>query len=172
MINERYSIIYSSRTGNTKKLAEAIYNVLPQNSCDYYGEVDKIEDELSEVLYIGFWTEKGDADLQTIELLKQLKNKKIFLFGTAGFGESEKYFQNIINNIKKNIDNSNTIIGTFMCQGKMPISVRKRYEKQKQELSRANIDNLIENFDKALSHPNQVDLEKLENIIQNNYSKN
>ena len=35
-----------------------------------------------------------------------------------------------------------------------------------------NIDNLIENFDKALSHPNQVDLEKLENIIQNNYSKN
>ena len=26
MINERYSIIYSSRTGNTKKLAEAIYN--------------------------------------------------------------------------------------------------------------------------------------------------
>ena len=44
-----------------------------------------------------------------------------------------------------------------MCQGKMPISVRKRYEKQKQELSRENIDNLIE---------------KLENIIQNNYSKN
>ena len=172
MKRERYSIIYSSKTGNTKKLAEAIYNTLPQNKCDYYGTVDKIDDVLSNVIYIGFWTEKGNADHLTIDFLNKLKNKKIFLFGTAGYGESEKYFEGIINNVKKNIDSSNTIIGTFMCQGKMPISVRKRYEKQKQELSRANIDNLIENFDKALSHPNQVDLEKLENIIQNNYSKN
>ena len=31
MKRERYSIIYSSKTGNTKKLAEAIYNTLPQN---------------------------------------------------------------------------------------------------------------------------------------------
>ena len=168
---ERYSIIYSSKTGNTKKLAEAIYNTLPQNKCDYYGTVDKIDDVLSNVIYIGFWTEKGNADHLTIDFLNKLKNKKIFLFGTAGYGESEKYFEGIINNVKKNIDSSNTIIGTFMCQGKMPISVRKRYEKQKKELSRANIDNLIENFDKALSHPNQLDLEKLENMIQNNYLK-
>lgn len=169
MINERYSIIYSSRTGNTKKLAEAIYNVLPQNSCDYYGEVDKIEDELSEVLYIGFWTEKGDADLQTIELLKQLKNKKIFLFGTAGYGESEKYFKNIINNVKRNIDSSNIIIGTFMCQGKMPVSVLERYKRMKEQKSfMFNIDNLIANFDKALSHPNENDIKKLEKTILNN----
>ena len=169
MINERYSIIYSSRTGNTKKLAEAIYNVLPQNSCDYYGEVDKIEDELSEVLYIGFWTEKGDADLQTIELLKQLKNKKIFLFGTAGYGESEKYFKNIVDNVKKNIDSSNTIIGTFMCQGKMPLSVLERYKRMKEQKSfMSNIDNLIANFDKALSHPNENDIKKLEKTILNN----
>ncbi len=166
-----YSIIYSSKTGNTKILAEKIYNILPKEQCTYYGNIADIDKTLSNILYIGFWTEKGTADLQTLTFLKNLKNKKIFLFGTAGFGESEKYFQNIINNIKKNIDSSNTIIGTFMCQGKMPISVRKRYEKQKQELSRANIDNLIENFDKALSHPNQLDLEKLENMIQNNYSK-
>ena len=169
MINERYSIIYSSRTGNTKKLAEAIYNVLPQNSCDYYGEVDKIEDELSEVLYIGFWTEKGDADLKTIELLKQLKNKKIFLFGTAGYGESEKYFKNIVDNVKKNIDSSNTIIGTFMCQGKMPLSVLERYKRMKEQKSfMFNIDNLIANFDKALSHPNENDIKKLEKTILNN----
>ena len=47
MKRERYSIIYSSKTGNTKKLAEAIYNTLPQNKCDYYGTVDKIDDVLS-----------------------------------------------------------------------------------------------------------------------------
>ena len=87
MKRERYSIIYSSKTGNTKKLAEAIYNTLPQNKCDYYGTVDKIDDVLSNVIYIGFWTEKGNADHLTIDFLNKLKNKKIFLFGTAGYGE-------------------------------------------------------------------------------------
>ena len=93
MKRERYSIIYSSKTGNTKKLAEAIYNTLPQNKCDYYGTVDKIDDVLSNVIYIGFWTEKGNADHLTIDFLNKLRNKKIFLFGTAGYGESEKYFE-------------------------------------------------------------------------------
>ena len=77
MKRERYSIIYSSKTGNTKKLAEAIYNTLPQNKCDYYGTVDKIDDVLSNVIYIGFWTEKGNADHLTIDFLNKLKNKKI-----------------------------------------------------------------------------------------------
>ena len=166
MKRERYSIIYSSKTGNTKKLAEAIYNTLPQNKCDYYGTVDKIDDVLSNVIYIGFWTEKGNADHLTIDFLNKLKNKKIFLFGTAGYGESEKYFEGIINNVKKNIDSSNTIIGTFMCQGKMPLSVRKRYEKMREQNNISlNIDKLIANFDKALSHPNKVDLKTLEQIV-------
>ena len=160
MKDERYSIIYSSKTGNTKKLAETIYNTLPQDKCNYYGTVDKVDSELSDVIYIGFWTEKGNADSLTIEFLKNIKNKKVFLFGTAGYGESEKYFANIINNVKKNIDKSNTIIGEFMCQGKMPLSVRERYEKMK-------VENLIRNFDKALSHPDQTDLKKLEEIIKN-----
>ena len=166
MRRERYSIIYSSKTGNTKKLAEAIYNTLPQNKCDYYGTVDKIDDVLSNVIYIGFWTEKGNADHLTIDFLNKLKNKKIFLFGTAGYGESEKYFEGIINNVKKNIDSSNTIIGTFMCQGKMPLSVRERYEKMREQNNISlNIDKLIANFDKALSHPNTDDLKTLEQIV-------
>ena len=166
MRRERYSIIYSSKTGNTKKLAEAIYNTLSQNKCDYYGTVDKIDDVLSNVIYIGFWTEKGNADHLTIDFLNKLKNKKIFLFGTAGYGESEKYFEGIINNVKKNIDSSNTIIGTFMCQGKMPLSVRKRYEKMREQNNISlNIDKLIANFDKALSHPNKEDLKALEQIV-------
>mgnify|MGYP001128430156 CR=1 FL=1 len=104
----------------------------------------------------------------SIDFLNKLKNKKIFLFGTAGYGESEKYFEGIINNVKKNIDSSNTIIGTFMCQGKMPLSVRERYEKMREQNNISlNIDKLIANFDKALSHPNTDDLKTLEQ--RNNY---
>ena len=168
MEKESYSIVYSSRTGNTKELAATIHKVLPPDSCLYYGTVDNVKDKLSKMIYIGFWTERGNADSLTIEFLKKLKNKKIFLFGTAGYGGSEDYFRNIINNVKKNIDSSNTLIGTFMCQGKMPLAVKERYENMaKQNNSSVDIDKLIRNFEKALSHPDITDLERLKATLEN-----
>ena len=112
MNDERYSIIYSSRTGNTRLLAEAIRESLPADLCDHFGtdEAGAVE---SEKLYVGFWTDKGTADEAALALLKRLKNKKIFLFGTAGFGESEAYFQKVLDRVKESIDESNSIIGTY-----------------------------------------------------------
>ena len=75
-------------------------------------------------------------------------------------------FQKILGNVKMSIDSSNTIVGEYMCQGKMPQSVRERYVKMKENPEHPdNIDALIENFDKALSHPDADDLERLKNII-------
>ena len=165
MGKERYSIVYSSSTGNTKKLADTIYAVLPKENCDYFG-APKEGGLYPEMLYIGFWTDKGNADKSTLTLLSTLKNKKIFLFGTAGFGGSEAYFQKILDHIKQSVDPSNTVVGEYMCQGKMPQSVRNRYMKMKaQPEYPANIDALIDNFDRALSHPDEDDLERLRKII-------
>ena len=115
---------------------------------------------------MGFWTNQGVADQATQQLLGQLKNRKVFLFGTAGFGGSEAYFQAILDKTKAFIDNSNTVIGTYMCQGKMPLSVRERYVKMREQPDHMpNIDAMIENFDKALSHPDANDLEKLAKLV-------
>ena len=95
MKNKKYSIVYSSLTGNTKMLADAIHGALPQDECEYFGEADTVIPS-SELLYIGFWTDKGNADTKTLQLLSQLKNKQIFLFGTAGFGGSDIYFRKIL----------------------------------------------------------------------------
>ena len=96
-----------------------------------------------------------------------MKNKKIFLFGTAGFGGSDAYFQKILGQVRQSIDPSNTIIGEYMCQGKMPQSVRERYVKMKENPEHpTNLDALIKNFDCALSHPDSDDLEKLRNLCR------
>ena len=165
MKNNKYSIIVSSLTGNTKMLADAIYDVLPKENCDFYG--DKTQIPQSKMLYIGFWTDKGSADCDTLKLLQSLKNRKVFLFGTAGFGGSDEYFKKILSRVKQSLDLSNVVVGEYMCQGKMPQSVRERYVKMK-ELTNApaNLDMLIANFDCALSHPDMDDLEKLKKIIK------
>lgn len=61
-----YTVVYNSLTGNTKLLADTIKNVLPDNDND-------------EIVFVGFWTDKGNADFKTIEYLKLLRNKKVFL---------------------------------------------------------------------------------------------
>lgn len=165
MKKETYAIIFSSLTGNTKKLADAIHEVLPKDECEYFGTTEAQVPQ-SELLYIGFWTDKGNADKNTLDLLPKLKHRRIFLFGTAGFGGSDIYFQKILGQVKQSIDSSNAVIGEYMCQGKMPQSVRERYIKMKEGPEHpANLDALIENFDCALSHPDMDDLERLKMII-------
>ena len=159
----KYSIIYSSRTGNTKLLADNLKKVLPRENCTYYGDVNEKALE-SDMIFIGFGTYKGECDENLSALLNKLNNKKVFLFGTAGFGESELYYQQILRRVEKYINDSNEIIGTYMCQGKMPMSVRSRYEsmldKQPEKMKE-----MIENFDKALNHPNEDDFMKLNDIL-------
>lgn len=59
---------------------------------------------------------------------------------------------------------SNTIVCTHMCQGKMPMSGRERYEKMlSAPIHAPNLEGMIENFDKALSHPDETDLIELKN---------
>ncbi len=160
-----YSIVFSSATGNTKLLADAISEALPKENCDYFGEITPEAPE-SEMLYIGFWTDRGNADKTALELLQKLRNKKVFLFGTAGFGGSEDYFGKIPDNAESVLDGSNTVKGEFMCQGKMPQAVRERYMSMKaQPNPPANLDMLIENFDRALSHPDAEDPERLKKTV-------
>lgn len=101
-----------------------------------------------------------------MRLLETLRNRRIFLFGTAGFGGSEAYFQKILGNVKRAIDPSNTVIGTYMCQGRMPQTVRERYVRMREQPEYpANLDALIENFDRALSHPDGEDLRALQEAV-------
>lgn len=176
MSGKGFSIVFSSRTGNTAELAEAVREALPEGTCEYFGSVngddgggcDRTGSAIpaSETLFVGFWTNQGVADQAAQKLLGQLRNRKIFLFGTAGFGGSEAYFQAILGKTKAFIDDSNTVIGTYMCQGKMPLSVRERYVKMKEQPDHMpNIDAMIENFDKALAHPDADDLVKLANLV-------
>lgn len=162
MGNERYSIIFSSRTGNTEMLARTIRDALGQGACERFGRAEDGDVPSSRLLFVGFWTDRGIADAAAIELLEELRGRRIFLFGTAGFGGSGAYFDGILQKTRAHIDASNTVVGEFMCQGRMPQSVRERYVKMKAQPDCApNIDAMIENFDAAATHPDEGDLEKL-----------
>lgn len=155
----QYSIVYSSRTGNTAMLAEKLRTILPEGDCVYFGEPDENAIE-AEFIFVGFWTDKGDGDEKASSFLEKLRGKNVFLFGTAGFGENSTYFERILSHVKQHLDPSNTVAGTFMCQGKMPMTVRERYESMMPR-DPEKVRGMIENFDRALSRPDEKDLSAL-----------
>ena len=156
----RYSIVYCSRTGNTKQIAEAIYAQLPAGDVVYMG-VPCEEALNADVLFVGSWTDKGTCDPSVADFLSKTEHKTVFLFGTSGFGQSKQYFKQILQRVKELLPQTTTTGQGFMCQGKMPMAVRQRYQAMlEQEPENARFKMMIENFDAALEHPNAKDLEE------------
>ena len=97
----KIAIVYSSNTGNTKIIAEAIKEELSNEDIVYFG---KPENNIEADIYIvGSWTDKGNCSSEIKEFLTKLNYKKIAYFGTAGFGGQVEYYQTLFNRVKKNI---------------------------------------------------------------------
>lgn len=157
----KYSIVFNSLTGNTAQLADTLRITLPREDCVYFGPPDKKALEAA-MIFVGFWTDKGVCDEATAVFLRKLKEKTLFLFGTAGFEGKEEYFAGILKAVKSNLDMSNKVEGSFMCQGKMQPSVLQRYENMLLNTEEpATIHAMIDNFNRASPHPDQTDCEKL-----------
>ena len=164
----RIAIIYSSKTGNTKMIAEWIKENLQKEDIVYFGNPTE-ELPKADIYIIGSWTDKGNATNDIVEALKKIKNKKIAYFGTAGFGGSEEYYKKLFERVKVNIDSSNEILGYFYCQGKMPMQVKERYEQMIiQNPEDAHLKVAIENFDEASIHPDEEDKNNVKTWVECN----
>lgn len=163
-----YSIVYSSKTGNTKMLADALHQALPADDCLYFGAPDA-QALAAERIYIGFWTDKGTCDAETAAFLAQLTQQEIFLFGTCGFGGGVAYFEQILARVRDLQPESVQLVGSYLCPGKMPQSVRDRYVRiaEEEPAKRSHMQKMIFNFDCALSHPDANDLQALIEEVEN-----
>ncbi|MDD3049124.1 MAG: flavodoxin family protein [Bacilli bacterium] len=158
----KYAIIYDSVSGNTKLLADTIKKQLNNESCVYIGSGEDFDPSICEFVFLGSWCDKGTISENLKTKFYKLSDKKIALFGTCGFGGSQTYFEQIADSMIKELPSTCQIIDSFICQGKMVASVRKRYEKMlENEEMRKQAEVMISNFDKALTHPDNTDLESV-----------
>ena len=156
-----YSIVYSSKTGNTELLANTLRDVLGEKDCLYFGPPSAQALDAQRI-FVGFWTDKGTCDAQTASFLADLDGQEVFLFGTAGFGGDAAYFESILTRVKAELSEEVKVLGEYMCQGKMPDAVRRRYE-QMEDSPRKQV--MLKNFDQALAHPSREDLEGLKQAV-------
>ena len=133
-------VLYKSRTGNTEKLAKAIFEAVPGKNKD----IQSLD---------------GQKDYEMGDIYGSLQGKKIALFGTCGMGGSPEYYKRIEENVRVFIEDDNQYLGAYFCQGKMPMAVREKYTAMRTQKNARQIDAMIQNFDRALLHPDARDLE-------------
>ena len=111
-------VLYSSQSGNTKKLADIVYGILPSDKEIYH--TDEAPDSLADFDFIavGFWFQGGKPDPKATELLPKLVKKKIFLFATHGAAKGSEHTLQGMSYAKELAAGSN-ITGTFSCQGEV-----------------------------------------------------
>lgn len=162
-------VLYKSRTGNTEKLAKAIFAAVPGSDKDIARLDGQTDYDMADIYFIGFWTDRGSASVEVLDYLGSLQGKKIALFGTCGMGESQEYFKKIEENIRVFIEDDNEYLGAFICQGKMPIQVREKYNRMRNGDNDRQIDTMIRNFDMAMLHPDMDDLEYAAQFVSKIY---
>jgi flavodoxin len=111
-------IVYSSQSGNTRKLAESLYEVL-QGEKEIY-PVDEAPDALSDfdLIAVGFWFQGGKPDSKTNRFLPLLAGRQIFLFATHGAAKGSPHAQQGMAAAKE-LAAGAYVIGTFSCQGEV-----------------------------------------------------
>ncbi len=168
----QYAIVYSSRTGNTKALAESIQAALPAGDCLYAGPLPYPPGlVLPPLVFAGFWTFRGGCDDAFAAFLQTLGEQSVFLFGTAGYGCSPEYSEKIMENVKKYLPTGSHLRGSYLCQGEMPPSTKERYEALlKEKPADENLQKMLQNYEAALGHPNAADkaslLDTLRPLVQ------
>ncbi|MFA9376947.1 MAG: flavodoxin family protein [Lachnotalea sp.] len=167
-----FAVVYSSFTGNTEKIASAIYQSISSSSKDICKIGSDITKDFADNYFIGFNIENGTAPDFVSNFIQQLHYKNIALFGTFGNPINASYYNFLTNNISNLLPPDNQYLGCFLCQGKMPISVRNEYTKMlSNDSNNIILHKSIENYDVTMLHPNAEDEKNASDFTKNVTSK-
>jgi flavodoxin len=153
----RTLIVYSSLTGNTKMVAEAIREVFGDEA-DIFSVEQAPAPDGYDLVAVGFWVDRGTADKKTQAYLSRLKNKKVALFATLGADPDSEHARNSLKDVVSLMDAGNQLVGDFICQGKVDPKLIENFKKLPEGHPHGMNPERVARLREAAKHPNQVDL--------------
>lgn len=152
-------VIYSSLTGNTRKVGEAIFDILEGEKEIFSVESFDISriDEFNEFI-IGFWVDKGTANSSIRKLISKIKNKKIAFFGTLGAEPESEHGKKVYRRVAELCSKSNYLLGGFLCLGKVSDKLVEKMGKFPLNLIHPLTPERMARIENASTHPDENDL--------------
>lgn len=160
-------VVYSSLTGNTKKVAEAVQSVIP--NCDIVS-IDNLPENLDEYYFtaIGYWVDRGLPDAKSKKLIRSLKNMNVALFGTLGAYPDSPHAKGCIRDSEtmlKTAEKNNNVLGSFLCLGKIDpklMDYMGKFMGETHPLTPERKARLLE----AQTHPDNNDLDNVKSVFK------
>lgn len=152
-------ILYSSRTGNTKYLAEGISAGLSQpHRLLSVGDYD--EGLGPAWILFGYWVDRGTADAKALAVLESMHGQNLGLFGTLGAYPDSAHAADVHERLQTLVAKQNRCLGSFLCQGQVDPALIEKFKQFPPEHPHAlNAERRKRHAD-AASHPDEQDVSK------------
>jgi flavodoxin len=151
-------VLFSSKTGNTRKLAQTVFDNLPGEKVML--PVDEAPDlSAYDLVAVGFWLQGGQPDPKTAAVLPKVAGRRLFLFATHGAATDSEHAANAMAQARSLAPKAQ-VVGTFSCPGEVdPAFLEKARAKNPQPP-------WIKNAPAAIGHPDRADLDRLAQTVK------
>jgi flavodoxin len=150
-------VVYSSRSGNTKKLAEALYGAL-QCEKDLLSIDDNPDPSGYVFVAVGFWLQGGQPDFATLNFLPKIGEKEVVLFATHGAARNSDHVKNAMNKAKE-LAAPARICAVYSCPGQVSEKVLEKAAKRDPKPS------WLADAPAAKGHPDEADIRKFVHLF-------
>lgn len=110
-------VVYSSLTGNTRSVAEAVLAVMPEGA-GLFSVEEAPEPDGYDFLALGFWVNRARPDPRMLRYMEKIKGKNVALFGTLAAWPGSDHALETARNAGAALE-GNRVLGCFLCQGRL-----------------------------------------------------
>lgn len=152
-----FLIVYSSKTGNTEKVAKKFYEVAGER-CDLAAvkQVPAVDDY--KVIFAGYWVDKGEPDKDMQEFLQTLDNKKVVLFQTLGAEAYSEHGISSLANAGRYLSTGCKVVGTLSIRGAIDPKLIETMMNMPEGHPHAPTEESKKRWKDASTHPDEADL--------------
>lgn len=154
----KIQVIFSSLSGNTKKLAQGIFDGLKNSNKSLHDLSEGVPVLDGDIILLGYWVDKGGPNNQMKEIMKQINNKVVGVFCTLAYFVDTTHGRNSLVNGIDELKENNTILGSYVCNGKLSDALIERFRKAPVgEVHSANKQSEIR-WEIMKDHPTKLDI--------------
>lgn len=160
-------VTYSSRTGNTKKVAEGIFDSMPKENSTLLPMENVTAPEEYDVIFIGYWVDKGMPNAETQAFMEKVKGKNTGVFVTLGDYPHTNHAKESLQNGVRILENQrNKVLCEFICQGKIDEKLIEAFKKFPEGHFHALTEEKLKKYAIAALHPNDEDIREAQEIFK------
>jgi len=153
------AIVYSSITGNTKRIAESLK--LSLSGSVIFHVDDAPVPENFDLIILGYWVDRGTSDKKMTEYMKRLNQCTLILFGTMGADPEGEYAKGVKTAVERNLSGCR-LMSHIQCRGEMQRSTLDRFVKV---LEKNPEDELavrkVNSYHASYGHPDDEDIKTI-----------